>query len=69
MKKKIKIPEELGGVHDKAWERILFWQRCLADYLNAKFRNLSTKATLVLLIIFSVLTIVALMRLIINAIH
>lgn len=69
MKRKLKSNQRLGNVLLEVRGIVLIWQRQLADYLNTKCRNLSAKAMLALLTVFSVLTSAALLILIINAIH
>ncbi|RZJ75932.1 MAG: hypothetical protein EOO45_04030 [Flavobacterium sp.] len=68
MKKEVKTEINRDSIQDQVLKQIRDWQRSLADYLNLKCRHLSAKATLALLIIFSTLVSVALIRLIINAI-
>lgn len=69
MNREVKTKINRDSIQYQVRYKIREWQRSLADYLNLKCRHLSAKAVLALLIIFSSLVSLTLIRLIINAIY
>lgn len=69
MEKETKTKRDQSTVISRVNQRILSWQKRLADHLNLKCRNISSKGLLAMLISFIVITAAVLLNLIICAIH
>jgi len=68
MNKESNSEENKSTVTVRFNQKMLFWQKRLADHLNVKCRNISTKGLLAMLIIFTALVSAILLRLLISAI-
>ncbi|WP_316800233.1 hypothetical protein [Pedobacter frigidisoli] len=69
MEKESNINRNKRATVSRLNQKMLFLQQRLADHLNAKCRNISSKVLRALLITFIVLMSAALLNLIINAIQ
>lgn len=69
MNREVKTKITRDNIHCQVRQKILAGQRLLADYLNLRCRHISTKAMLILLLIFIAMASIVLIRLIINAIN
>ncbi|RZM22013.1 MAG: hypothetical protein EOO88_30735 [Pedobacter sp.] len=69
MKKESNSEENKSTVMFRLNQKMRFCQRGLADHLNVKCRNISSKTLLAMLVIFTALVSAILLRLIISAIQ
>lgn len=69
MEKQLIIKEDKIRVISSVHQKMLSGQKRLADHLNFKCRNISSKGLLAMLITFSALTSALILRLIIRAVY